>query len=140
MQNFDWTPILSQIVLLFLPVLLAIITKALYSIYHTKLKAEQRTFIEGVVRQAVLMAEQVGLTAVVEDLAKAKKQTAIQWAQHELDANHIKVDVTTLSGLIEAAVFTEFNRWKASWPEPPPVDGEHPSDVGVTQPPAEAGP
>lgn len=122
MQNIDWTPIIAQLLLLMVPILLAAASKALYNIYHTKLKAEQRSFIENVVRQAVLMAEQVGLTAVVEDLAKAKKNTAIQWAQHELDANHIKVDVTTLSGLIEAAVFTEFNRWKTSWPEPPEGD------------------
>ena len=131
--DIDWTPIIGQLLVLMLPVILGLATKAAYNIYHTKLKAEQRSFIENVVRQSVLMAEQVGLTAVVENLAAAKKQTAINWAQHELDKNNIKVDVTTLSGLIEASVFTEFNRWKSSWPEPPPEGSPLPGTAAAVE-------
>jgi hypothetical protein len=63
--------------------------------------------IVSIVTQAVVAAEQTGLIGDIKKTGAEKKEAAIRFAQAELDAQGIKVDLTRLDGLIEAAVFTQ---------------------------------
>lgn len=59
-----------------------------------------------VARMAVLAAEQLGLTGVIDD----KKSYAITVAERMLAERGIKVDIDALDAAIEAAVAEELNR------------------------------
>ncbi len=63
-------------------------------------------FIMTHAQDAVLIAEQLKLNAVIED----KKDWAIKYVQDKADAAGIEVNVEDVANMIEKIVFEEFNR------------------------------
>ena len=61
-------------------------------------------YIEDAARIAVNAAEQVGLAGAIKD----KKKYALDLAQEYLDKRGVKINLSLLDGLIEAAVMEQF--------------------------------
>jgi hypothetical protein len=74
--------------------------------------ARQKELIDAVVATAVLAAEKLGSTQVVQD----KKAYALAAVQRELAHYGVAVDVLDLSNRIEAACSSFFGNWPRSLP------------------------
>ena len=81
----------------------------MFKVYIEQQKLESEyDLIVGLINQFVLAAEQNGLTGQLSDIGKEKKEWVIDQVQRELTESGIHIDVTTLSNLIEAAVYEAF--------------------------------
>jgi hypothetical protein len=76
---------------------------------------KQKQLIDAVVATAVLAAEKLGSTQVVQD----KKAYALAAVQRELAHYGVAVDVLDLSNRIEAACSQFFGNWPKQLPEAP---------------------
>jgi len=79
-----------------------------------QIPAEQYAFASSLVSQLVLAAEQSGLAGIIANEAEVKKQWVIDRAEAELAKLGIKMDLNTISDMIEAAVKAELNRDRTS--------------------------
>ena len=99
---------LSTFLQIVLPVLAATLAAYVIAWFKSKFDANNLQIVQDIVRAAVQAAEQMNLKQKVVD----KKNYALTMAENWLQLKGIKFDLTTLDGLIEAAVMSEFNSWK----------------------------
>lgn len=115
-----WNFILLLLTVL-LPVVAAMLATQLYSLLAvvTKMKQHhlnnhQQYALDEAITVAVRAAEQSGLKKDIIVSAYGKKQEALAAVQHYLDTHGLKGwDVQTLDTMIEAAVYSEFNKSKS---------------------------
>jgi hypothetical protein len=109
------TMTLETVIQVLLPIILALVAAVLYK-YYQKVKvganADQVEFIEMIVRQLILSAEQTGLKDALLKEGEAKKVWVIEQATKALAAKGIKIDLAYLSTIIEKIVYEEFTTWK----------------------------
>jgi|GEM_PF-3705831 len=79
-----------------------------------QLNEQQLFLIHEAVRLAVTAAKQSGTWDKTLETGLAKKQYALAWAEHYLAQFNVVLDLETLSGLVEAAVWTELHPWKVT--------------------------
>lgn len=104
----EFTTFLIGLVTTVLTSVFAFVGTKLRALLDSKLTIQQREILLQVARQAVQVAEQMG----VGKLAEEKKAQAEQVASAYLAAYGIKVSAAELDAAIEAAVFTELTQWK----------------------------
>ena len=110
---------LSQFLAVALPILVTIIGAYLVQqlrLLEAKLKNEKPDVYAEVVKYAtwaVMAAEQLGLTKILEQGYEDKKAFAIAFVVRELELRGIKnIDMQYIADKIEAAVWEEINKWK----------------------------
>ena len=91
-----------------LPALATIIAGYVIAWVKRKLDSNTLQVVNDIVKAAVLAAEQENLAGRI----KEKKEYAFAMAENWIASKGIKFDLTTLDGLIEAAVMEEFNRFR----------------------------
>jgi hypothetical protein len=65
--------------------------------------------VQSMVKEAVLAAEQLGLTEQIENVGEQKKRFAMNYVQGLLEARGIEINLNEIEGAIEAAVKDTFN-------------------------------
>lgn len=101
---------LSAFLNIVLPTLAALLAGYVIAWLKKKFDFENLQIVKDIVKAAVLAAEQENLAGRI----KEKKEYALTMAENWLSTKGIKFDLTTLDGLIEAAVMDEFNRYRES--------------------------
>lgn len=107
--------LLITVIQVLVPIALAYViawSKKQYELARAKIPAEQLAFIEALVKQLVVAAEQNGLTGALANEGEVKKQWVMARLQESLDKAGLKVDVYALSDLIEAQVYEAFTKAK----------------------------
>lgn len=117
--TFDIGEVLQLIIQIIITVLLPVVltyvgvaVRAWWIKIKAQIPAEQYAFASTLVSQLVLAAEQSGLAGILSNEAQAKKAWVIERAEAELAKMGIKMDLETISDLIEAAVKAELNKDK----------------------------
>jgi len=117
--TFDIGEVLQLIIQIIITVLLPVVltyvgvaVRAWWIKIKAQIPAEQYAFASTLVSQLVLAAEQSGLAGILSNESQAKKAWVIERAEAELAKMGIKMDLETISDLIEAAVKAELNKDK----------------------------
>lgn len=114
-MNEFWSSILQSVLVAVLPVLATALTAWLIQKAREvgkNINADTMTWIRWAASTAVTAAEQAGAAKLITD----KKEYALTLAEEYLAKQGIKVDLSLLSGIIEAAVMTEINKDKPVLP------------------------
>lgn len=77
---------------------------------RARLGKEQFELLGMLARQAVMAAEQAGLTQGLINAGAEKKHQAMTSIQNELDRRGIQLNVETIADAVEAAVWSEIKR------------------------------
>lgn len=104
--------VLDTLIRLLLPILLTAAVGYFYRQYQVlsaRIPAEQLLLAQEIVRQLVLAAEQAGLTDAIQNEGEVKKEWVLQRAEEYLASKGIKLDLHTLSNLVEAQVLESLN-------------------------------
>jgi len=107
------------------PVLVAYVVawlKARQREIEADLSEQERYLIREALRVAVHAAEQSGLAAGLVKEGEKKKQWAAEVAQQYLARYGLDLDLNELTGLIEATVWEEINRYRPDKPKPDEPD------------------
>jgi Bacteriophage holin of superfamily 6 (Holin_LLH) len=78
--------------------------------FNNKTTADQRNLLTIIVRQAVLMAEQLGANAILKGIVYDKKQEALAYIKAAVARAGLSINVDDVEALLEAAVMSEFNK------------------------------
>jgi len=117
-----WADVISRCLQIILEALLPVAVAVLAAYVHqwlkqrqmeieVRLSEHQKKMLREAVELAVKAAEQSGLWDKALETGKAKKEFALSWASRYLEEFGLTLDLETLSGLIEAAVWDELTPW-----------------------------
>ena len=125
---FDWSVmlqlLLETMITVFVPLIAAFgiqFFRAKIAQVRGQIPADQLALADQVITQFVKAAEQTGLTDELMREGSAKKAMVLQLAETELGRHGINLDLDTLSAMIEAAVYQEFNKGKTD-PAPAQIE------------------
>ncbi len=113
MENSILQLVLETLITVLVPILVGYLVKfidAKIKELHSFVERENLWYVYDVVKQLVYAAEQSGLAGLIAAEGAAKKEYVLKKAQEYLDAKGIKVNVSTLEAMIEAAVYEAFNK------------------------------
>lgn len=103
--------LLITMIQVLLPVLLAYCVawvKKQYELVRARIPAEQLAFLDALIAQFVLAAEQSGLSGQIANEGAAKKEWVILRLQEAAEKYGLKLDMNEISDLIEAKVYEAF--------------------------------
>lgn len=111
----NWVDLLQPILQVLLQVLLPVVLSAI-AVWVKQLISKAKAEIEdanlqwllALAQQFVLAAEQAGVVGQIEDLGEEKKKMVIELLQKAADSRGLKLDVSVLSAIVEAAVVSAF--------------------------------
>jgi hypothetical protein len=109
--NLLLQPFLETLLQVLAPIvvaLLAVWLKGVLAELKAKISVEHLNFLTALAHQFVVAAEQTSLTGEIKNIGAVKKALVLALLQSEADAHNIKIDVDTLSAIIEAAFVAEF--------------------------------
>lgn len=116
MLIIDWGKIITEILLVVIPLLIPALVAWAYSMAATAWRDFQKSkpslswFLEDAASIAVKAAEQMGAAGLLTE----KRAWAVSYTQKYLDAHGLhNVDVAVIEGAIEAEVLDEFNKDRA---------------------------
>jgi len=108
--------VITIVISVLLPVLLGYVTVIIKRVgggwlkkIEVEIGVENYALLQSMVEQAVLAAEQSGLTETIENVGEEKKRFAMKYVQDMLEARGIFIDLNEIDLAIEAAVNASFS-------------------------------
>ena len=115
MDGFEWGAVIQTFLVIVIQMLLPVALgfaivwmKSQWEKVKLQIGVEEYAFIEALVRQFVLAAEQAGLIGMITNAGEEKKKMVLAMAEAELEKYGIKVDLDVIDAIIESIVYEEF--------------------------------